>query len=343
MVDVLAAQTADQRIHTTNHLRPVDRLVVDIVIDNLTDSYSSKPSHTSPEFNNIMAAGAKEISGLTLCCAQLGLALVLTAYVGDHRHTLLFDAGPEGALFLRNCRNLRISLADVEAIAISHGHWDHMGALLEALDAITQHNKGRQLPCYVNPGMFRERAATLTSGEIAPFQRVPAPEELVAHGAQVVNSHEPRVLVEDCFYLSGEIPRVSSFEKGRPDHFCRRAADEPWEPDPLIMDERYVAVRVRDKGLIVFSACSHAGIINVLLNAREVFPDVPVYGVLGGLHLSGAAMERLIPDTMAHLQAFALQQIMPAHCTGWRALHALLNAFGESVVSPCAVGSRLTF
>jgi 7,8-dihydropterin-6-yl-methyl-4-(beta-D-ribofuranosyl)aminobenzene 5'-phosphate synthase len=74
-----------------------------------------------------------------------------------------------------------------------------------------------------------------------------------------------------------------------------------------------------------------------------VFPDVPLYGVLGGLHLAGAAMERLIPDTMAHLKQFNLQQIMPAHCTGWRALHALLNEFGEATVTPSAVGSRFTF
>jgi 7,8-dihydropterin-6-yl-methyl-4-(beta-D-ribofuranosyl)aminobenzene 5'-phosphate synthase len=195
----------------------------------------------------------------------------------------------------------------------------------------------------VNPGMFLERAATLTTGHIAPFQRVPSPEDLLAHGAQVVNSSAPRFLLDDCFYVSGEIPRVSSFEKGRPDHLCRRSADEPWQPDPLIMDERYVAVHVQAKGVIVFSACSHAGIINVLLNAREVFPDVPLYGVLGGLHLAGAAMERLIPDTMAHLKQFELQQIMPAHCTGWRALHALLNEFGEAMVTPSAVGSRFTF
>ena len=74
-----------------------------------------------------------------------------------------------------------------------------------------------------------------------------------------------------------------------------------------------------------------------------MFPDVPLYGVLGGLHLAGAAMERLIPDTMAHLKQFELQQIMPAHCTGWRALHALLNEFGEAMVTPSAVGSRFTF
>src|SRR5918996_1388409 len=132
-----------------NQLQPVDMLVVDIAIDNLSDNYSSKPSHISPEFNNVMAAGATEISGPTLCCAQLGLALVLTTVVGDQRHTLLFDAGPEGTLFLRNCRNLGVSLADVEAIAISHGHWDHMGALLEVLDYITHHNKGRRVLCHV--------------------------------------------------------------------------------------------------------------------------------------------------------------------------------------------------
>ena len=324
-------------------LRGLDRLVVDVALDNLSDNYSSKPAHVSSEFNNVMAAGAKEMSGATLCCAQLGLALVLTAHVGSQAHTLLFDAGPEGPLFLRNCANLGVRLTDVEAIAISHGNWDHMGGLLDTLDHMTRNNHGRPVPCHVNPGMFVERGARLTNGAIAPFQRVPVPDELAAHGARVVDSGEPRMLLDDYFYLSGEIPRVSSFEKGRPDHLCRRSAAHPWEPDPLILDERYVAVHVRGKGLIVFSSCSHAGIVNVLLNVRETFPDVPLYGVLGGLHLAGLAMERLIPETMARLREFALQQIMPAHCTGWRALCALVSTFGEVVVTPSAVGSRFTF
>src|SRR5256886_9073755 len=178
------------------HLRPVDRLVVDVALDNMSDNYSSKPHHVSPEFNNVMAAGAKEISGRTLCCAQLGLALVLTAYVGDRYYKLLFDAGPEGAIFLSNCQNLGVSLAGVEAIAISHGHWDHMGALLDALEHMTRHNQGRQVPCHVNPGMFLERGARLTTGQIAPFQHVPSPEALAVHGAQVVNSDDPRLLLE---------------------------------------------------------------------------------------------------------------------------------------------------
>src|SRR5437870_6946116 len=164
------------------HLRPVDRLVVDVALDNMSDNYSSKPHHVSPEFNNVMAAGAQEISGPTLCCAQLGLALVLTASVGQRQYKLLFDAGPEGALYLRNCQNLGVSLADVEAIAISHGHWDHMGALLDTLDHMTRHAR-HAVPCHVNPGMFLERGARLTTGQIAPFEPVPSPEGLAAAGA----------------------------------------------------------------------------------------------------------------------------------------------------------------
>jgi len=323
-------------------LRPVDALVVDVALDNLTDSYSSKPAHVSPEFNNVIAAGAPALSGTTLCCAQLGLSLVLTATVGDRRHKLLFDAGPEGALFLRNCKNLGVSLAEVGAIAISHGHWDHMGALPDAVGHISA-AAGRAVPCHVNAGMFRERGARLSTGQVARFEAVPSIGTLEARGADVVESGEARLLVEDCFYLSGEIPRLTPFEKGRPDHLCRTTPDGPWEPDPLILDERYVAVHVRDRGLLVFSSCSHAGVVNVLTHARGEFPGVPLYGVLGGLHLSGLAMEALIPETVAGLRAFGLKQIMPAHCTGWRAMWALLNAFGESVVTPSAVGSRFSF
>src|SRR5262245_29911377 len=167
-------------------LRQIDRLVVDIPLDNVSDSYSSKPPHVSPEFNNVMAAGARELSGSTLCCAQLGLALVLTAYAGDRSYKLLFDAGPEGALFLRNCQNLGVSLVDVRAIAISHGHWDHMGALLETLDHMARHSR-RDVPCHVNPGMFLERGARLTTGQVAPFQPVPSLEALTAHVEQVAS------------------------------------------------------------------------------------------------------------------------------------------------------------
>ena len=154
----------------------------------------------------------------------------------------------------------------------------------------------------------------------------------------MVNDGEARLLLADMFYLSGEIPRITPYEKGLPGHFRRNAGDTDWEPDPWLRDERFLAVKVRDKGIIVFSACSHAGIVNVLEHARDLFYPVPLYGVMGGFHLAGAACEKIIPETVEDLKKFDLKMIVPGHCTGWRAVHALLNVFGEGIVVPSAVG-----
>ncbi len=321
-------------------LRPLDKLIVDVLVDNQSDSYSSKPQNVLPEFNNVVNAGAREISGKTLCCAQLGLSLMLTAHAGDERHKMLFDAGPEGEIFLRNCKSLGIALDDVEEIGISHGHWDHMGALTAALDAATE--KKRTVNCHVNPGMFLERGARLSDGRVVPFEIVPSPAVLKEHGAIVINDPAARTVLNDFFFISGEIPRITEFEKGRQDHLCKETDVSDWTPDPLLMDERYLAANLRNKGLIVFSSCSHAGIVNVVLDAQAKFPQTPVYAVFGGLHLVGS-LEKIIPQTIASLKEFALKQIVPGHCTGFRAVTALLNEFGEGVVSPSAVGSRYSF
>ncbi|HEY9732662.1 MAG TPA: MBL fold metallo-hydrolase [Drouetiella sp.] len=322
-------------------LRQLDEIVIDVLIDNQSDSYSSKPAFVSPEFNNVIAAGSSEISGTTLCCAQLGLSIMLTAQSGGKRHKMLFDAGPEGDIFIRNSKNLGVTLDDVEAIGVSHGHWDHMGALVPALGQITR-NGQRQVPCHVNPDMFYERAARLSNGRTVPFQLVPSISELEEHGALVVNEADERFLLDEYFYLSGEIPRISSFEKGRKDHFARASHDAEWKPDPLLMDERFLAVLIADKGLLLFSSCSHAGVINVLECAKARFPELPIFGVFGGLHLVGS-LEQIIPQTVEAFRTFELKQIVPAHCTGWRAVHALLKEFGEEIVVPSAVGSKYTY
>jgi len=81
-------------------------------------------------------------------------------------------------------------------------------------------------------------------------------------------------------------------------------------------------------------------LINVLTAARARFPDIPLHGVVGGFHLSGNT-EPIIEDTVEALAAFDLQLIVPAHCTGWRALGALAAAYGDRVV-PSAVGKMFT-
>src|SRR5205823_6588527 len=133
---------------------------------------------------------------------------------------------------------------------------------------------------------------------------------------------EPQHLLDGFFYLSGEIPRVIPYEQGLPNHVWRTSEGDEWQPDPWIMDERFLGVFVRDKGLVVFTACSHAGVVNVLTHAKKTFPNIPVFAVMGGFHLSGPGLEKIIPDTVRGLAGFGLRMIAPGHCTGWRAVTA---------------------
>jgi 7,8-dihydropterin-6-yl-methyl-4-(beta-D-ribofuranosyl)aminobenzene 5'-phosphate synthase len=320
-------------------LAALDRLTVDVVTDDVSDNYVSKTLFAVSEFANIVRAGATTLSGEALLCANLGFGCRLVSESGGARHQMLFDTGPEGAIFLRNCANLGINLGEIENIAVSHGHWDHMAALPATLDAIRR--QGGRAAVHVNPGMFNERAIRLASGAILPAAPVPSPEEMAAQGAVVVNDPAARLLLDGHFYYSGEIPRLSAFEKGRTDHLSRRGPQAPWEPDPLLLDERMLVARVRGLGLVVLSSCSHAGIVNVCTEVRALFPDVPIHCVMGGLHLGGV-MERVIPDTVEGLRPFAIPHIITGHCTGWRALHALAAAFGDTV-SQSAVGTSYSF
>jgi 7,8-dihydropterin-6-yl-methyl-4-(beta-D-ribofuranosyl)aminobenzene 5'-phosphate synthase len=130
--------------------------------------------------------------------------------------------------------------------------------------------------------------------------------------------------------------RTRPTQKGLPAQ-VRRADDGQWIADPLVTNERYLAVHVKDRGIVVFSSCSHAGIVNVLTHAAEVFDPIPLFGVMGGLHLAGTSQETWIGDTVRDLGRFALGRIIPGHCTGYRAVHALRDAFGDAVI-PGAVG-----
>ena len=313
-----------------------------VLVDNVTDSLSTVPQGVTHEWAHLRQSGDIVLSGEALCCAVFGLSLVITARVGGTSHVLLFDAGPEAYAIARNGERLKIAFGSVGAIVLSHGHWDHAGGLLEAVRQIVAAN-GKPVACHVNPGMFLTRAAHLPDGRYLPFKDIPSAQALTDAGAAVVNSAEPRLLLENLFYLSGEIPRVTAYERGMPRHVKRSPDGASWEPDPWILDERYVAARVKDKGIVVFTACSHAGVINVLKDASNVFAGAPLYAVMGGFHLSGQGPEAIIPETVADLGAFNLKRIIPGHCTGWRAVSALSKVFHDDVLVPCAVGRKYHF
>jgi 7,8-dihydropterin-6-yl-methyl-4-(beta-D-ribofuranosyl)aminobenzene 5'-phosphate synthase len=277
-------------------------------------------------------------AGECLCCASHGLSLLITAHGPGGPRTMLFDGGPVDMSMARNAPRLGVNFAAIDAMMLSHGHWDHAGGLPQALSMLPE---GKRVPLYLHPGMFAERGMRQSDGGVLPMDPVPTPAGWAAMGADPVVSAEPLSVLDGLFQISGEIPRVTDYERGLPGQVARADENAAWVADELLMDERFLAVRLKGKGLVIFSACSHAGVVNVLHEARRLFPGEKLHAVMGGFHLSGEN-EALIPQTVRDLGGFGLDLIIPAHCTGWRAVNALERAYGEPMVVPAAVGKLFT-
>ena len=315
-----------------------ERLEILVIVDNVLDMLSSTPRFVQRETQVLRRFGMTRTAGECLCCASHGLSLLITAHGPVGARTMLFDGGPVDMSMARNAPRLGVNFAAIDAMMLSHGHWDHAGGLPQALSMLPE---GKRVPLYLHPGMFAERGMRQSDGGVLPMDPVPTPAGWAAMGADPVVTAEPLSVLDGLFQISGEIPRVTGYERGLPGQVARADDTAPWAADELLMDERFLAVRLKDKGLVIFSACSHAGVVNVLHEARRLFPGEKLHAVMGGFHLSGEN-EAIIPQTVRDLGGFGLDLIIPAHCTGWRAVNALERAYGEPKVVPAAVGKLFT-
>ncbi len=331
-----------------NSLIELDELSVLIVVDNETDTLSSIDND----------AQQSEIAGLLprlpaqrehdghpctvvfdhLCCACHGFSALLRGRRGSEEHTVLFDAGPYPDVWFRNAERLGVDLASIEAVFLSHWHFDHSGALPEVIAAVVK-ARGEVL-VDLHADRPDQRGILLPSGKMIMFPEEPSFKSLAPPGARLIASRDAHVFAGGFFYGSGAIDRQTDYETGLAGHHTFRGREA--RADPLILDERFLAARVRGRGTAVLSACSHAGVINVGLAAgRDV--GAPIDAVIGGYHLSGKAMEARIPMTVRDLEERVRPRIVaPGHCSGWRAKVALANAFAGGRYAPSVVGTRYT-
>jgi 7,8-dihydropterin-6-yl-methyl-4-(beta-D-ribofuranosyl)aminobenzene 5'-phosphate synthase len=134
--------------------------------------------------------------------------------------------------------------------------------MLSAFRLINEAKGGKKIPVHVNDEMFVHRGIRVSEEKVIPFEDLPAKSELGEAGGLIRSIPGEHALLDDMFYISGEIPRVTAYEKGLATHV--KDVGNGWEPDPWIMDERYAAIHIKEKGILVFTACSHAGVVNVL-------------------------------------------------------------------------------
>lgn len=330
----------------------LDELVVTVVVDNATDTLSSVGEGIPqlPEMVHLFdgpAIGTHDGHDMVpvfeqLCVACHGFSLLATARRGPDSTTVLFDVGPSAEVWLGNAARLGVSLADVDTLFVSHWHGDHTGGLPAVVGAIAQarDTAGRPpLLVDVHPDRPDQRGILTTYGAFAMLPPEPTLAEIEAAGGQVVRRRDIHPVGGGHFLASGDIPRVTAYETGLEGHVSWRGGHAV--ADPEIHDERFLAARVRDRGTTVFSACSHAGVVNVALEAKRLLPEIGVDLLIGGYHLAGAAVEARIGDTVRDLaDRVAPRIVSPGHCTGWRAASALAERFGPGSFASCVVGTR---
>jgi len=105
-----------------------------------------------------------------------------------------------------------------------------------------------------------------------------------------------------------------------------------WQPDPWIRDDRAIVINVKGKGLVVLSGCAHAGIINTVSYAQQITDVAKIYALIGGFHLAGKEFENQIEPTINELRKISPALIAPSHCTGWKAIYAVIKTLPEAFV-----------
>jgi 7,8-dihydropterin-6-yl-methyl-4-(beta-D-ribofuranosyl)aminobenzene 5'-phosphate synthase len=232
---------------------------------------------------------------------------------------------------VENMRRLGVDPGSIEAIVCSHGHFDHTTGLDGLIRVLGRVN----MPVLIHPHFWRRRRIALPGRD--PWE-IPTTSRraLGEAGFEVIEEQQPSFLFGGSVLVTGEVPRTTGYEPGFPPQ--QAWLDDRWQADPLVLDDQALIINVTGKGLVVITGCGHAGVVNIARYAQRLTGGQALYALIGGFHLGGPLFEPLIPRVLADLAAMNPGVLIPAHCTGWRAQHAMSARFPAAFV-PNTVGT----
>jgi 7,8-dihydropterin-6-yl-methyl-4-(beta-D-ribofuranosyl)aminobenzene 5'-phosphate synthase len=296
-------------------INEVDKLEILTLQDNYVDLLAGDSGEilqrARPFKRRAGTPGGLEVSNSVL--AEHGFSALVTATTPEGSRSMLFDFGfsDHGAAF--NADALNVDLKGIEALALSHGHLDHVGGLKQLVDRVGR----RGVELVLHPTAFRSpRYLKLPSGlkiALPSFTR----EKAWTAGVEVTETKSPYPLLGEGILFLGEIPRKTPFERGMPNAYYEDDGEERWDP---IEDDTAIVAHVRGRGLVVLSGCAHAGIVNTVEYARETTGVDQVLAVMGGFHLTGPGFAGIIEPTTEALKAMDPTYVVPTHCTGREAI-----------------------
>src|SRR2546422_754284 len=289
-------------------LLPVDVADVTILVDNSLDilMLSDEVAQRAPLHYNWTEREQ--------LIAEHGYPLLLRVQREGRSESVLYDAGLGRNTVLHNMDVLDTHVNDLRAVILSHGHADHHGGL----EGIFRRIGRRNMPLVLHPDVWRDRRIVFPTG-VEIHMPPPNHNDLDREGVTIVEERGPSLLLDGMLLVTGQVERVTDFEKGFPLQQAR--TNGGWEPDTWIWDDQAVVCHVKDKGLVVLSSCSHAGVINVLRHAQRLTGIDKVYAFVGGLHLTGGLFEPIIPRTISEPATIGPTVVVPVHFASWKATH----------------------
>ncbi len=229
----------------------------------------------------------------------------------------LFDTGQTADVLSHNMSLLNLNAKDIDALAVSHAHYDHTGGL----EAVLPGNP--KLTMYANADVFRPKFS-LHNGkyDASGFEKS---QEEIARRVEIRLSDMPMEIFPS-LWTSGEITKREEPEGRSASHYIR--AGEGWQPDPY-RDDMSLVLKTQD-GLVLICGCCHAGLLNTLSHVERNF-EGPIIAVLGGTHLMTADGKLLDYVINVLDERYSDLLFYLNHCTGDTAIKALANAFGDRV------------
>ena len=248
--------------------------------------------------------------------AKHGLSFLIEGETNGEKFSLLMDTGPSSDVVLHNADAMGINLAKIDAIFLSHGHYDHTGGLIGILKSIN-----RATPVIAHPQIFDAKLKLKPAVKFigASFK----PTSIEASGGVLLLARSS-VTIANGIITTGEIERLTTFEKVN-DFWT---VNEERFVEDTMPDDQALIVEIDRKGLVIVSGCAHSGIINTIRQAQRVTDVGKIYAVLGGFHLREAD-DRIIQSTVEELVEIDPEIVAPCHCTGPKAVHRLARAFGN--------------